>query len=347
MTVAELTETELLRVFDDITRRELVIGGAALAGLIAAGCSSDASNPSAEGSTVPGSTKDPGEGASVEPSYLVVLDPYTAIACIALGRAPDALYTSDGSSTLVRQLAAAAGHEFDDAGQPFEPNVEQIAALGPDLILVSSVLDEAQVAALAKVARTASVGATGDWRAYTTELGELLGRQEAARRLIGSTEARIADVRRRLSAADPSSELAVIGQSFNPGLLATYGAASSMSEVLAELGITRPESERVPDEFLEVSLEQLAAHDAERMVLLDTADLADAYADLEASPVYRQLFAVQGGRVDHVDLVLWASGSAASARWIADDIAAIYLGDGEVATIDDASRRLGSYASEG
>ena len=136
-----------------------------------------------------------------EPSNLVTLDPLLYQAALAMGVAPIGTPTFETAAgvgaPLPDYLPAEVVDEAELFGTILTPNVEAVAAAGPDLVLgtaqfappVSQGLDATTDVALYE-------GAFTDWRAATTFVGAQVGRDGEASALIAAIAERVARVAR-------------------------------------------------------------------------------------------------------------------------------------------------------
>lgn len=198
------TET-IDEVFDDITRREFVIGTSAIAALLMAGCGSDddgAAGETGDDTSYPRTVVDDA-GESVDlttrPERIVcTANLWDLDALLSLGVSPVQFGVRDFSEFTGSTLGTWPWHE--DALQGVSNverislgesiNVEKIASARPDLIVGDDLLADvrSQLEAIAPVMQIAYF----DWRKNLRMLGDALDRRETADELIADTEARMA-----------------------------------------------------------------------------------------------------------------------------------------------------------
>lgn len=187
-------------------------------------------------------------------------------------------------------------------------NLEEIAALEPDLILgVYAGLTEAEYSDLSKIAPTVAQSADHDdyttpWQDMTLVIGRALGKESEAEALIADIEARFEQER----AAHPEFEgatSAVIDAGDKPGNFGVLGPDDPRGRIVTALGLTYPEA--VAKELPEgefggfVSSERFDIVDVD--VLLCLLYTADDQGKLGADPVFQQLEVTNRGDVIYLD----------------------------------------------
>lgn len=179
-------------------------------------------------------------------------------------------------------------------------NIEQIAALQPDLIIgVSSGMTEDHYKLLSQIAPT--LAQSGDyidygvpWQERTRAIGEVLGQSELAEELVAGIEERFTQV--QVDHPEFIGATAAVAFSFN-GDIGTYGSADSRSTIMRALGFTIP---AVYDEIAGTSF--YASFSEENIDLLDVDALAWIAGDETAvqaiidSPLRSALMANAEGR---------------------------------------------------
>jgi iron complex transport system substrate-binding protein len=328
-------------IVDDTTRREFVISGASLLGLLAvgAGCSDD------EGSgTSTTSTADPGGfprtithgfGETTIPSKPVrvvatadreQLDVLLAmgITPVQVGRSGD--YDPAAPWLDADQVSALEQAEMADA---FVPNLELIASARPDLIL-DTFADQTGYDALAAIAPTVElkVAETDSWEDAQRMAGEATGEDEAAEAAIAETRAVLEEQAATLGGLD--GMLTAVAFVQGDQLLVLPGTAIG-GRVLAELGLDVLATDSGAGTFY--SLEQIPD-------VLGSVDVVVSYDDgmveaMAANPLWAALPAVQAKQwaVLSADVAAAAyQESSLSLRWaasrVADAVRAAADGDG-------------------
>jgi len=158
----------------DGTRRELLVGGAALA-LGLAGCGEDDPGRQAGGQRTVrhalGVARVP-----AKPRRVVTMDPFAALqVALDLGVpvVGSATFPNDDPYPAYLEPRQVAG--IEDIGYT-EPDLETIAALRPDLIIGSQDFVEPVYARLRRIAPTVALEFTYDWKRTVRSVAAVLGR---------------------------------------------------------------------------------------------------------------------------------------------------------------------------
>lgn len=243
----------------------------ASSGASAGGASAAASGPAAEDSAtgVP-ATLSPGMGSgaadgvfprdvvhyqgtttiTAAPSKVVVLSTGQADAMLTLGMCPIGSSAASGTDAPVPQYLqdafpeqAAAIKAITYVGSRMEPDVEAIAALHPDLILVNIAGKDdaaAMYTSLSAVAPTVATHGTGQyWKVDFLLLADALGKREAAQAEIDAVTAAAASAGAGLTSPGTVSLLRKNGDK-----LRVFGPLSFPGSLVAEMGLARPASQQ-------------------------------------------------------------------------------------------------------
>lgn len=222
-------------------------------------------------------------------------------------------------------------------GDLLEPNLEQIAAVRPDLILTSKVRHEAlyeQLSAIAPTIMSESAGA--GWKDNIRLSAEALGKDALATDVISAYEARAATVGRAINTAAGDPVISVIRVASTEAFR-IYQRASFIGVVLDDAGLARPASQQSldPAQFMvEESYENLAVADdgADRLfyTIFGNEDPTDEQAAagravLQGSPLWANLPSVQAGHAVEKSDEIWMSAVGMfGAQAVLDDLAASF-----------------------
>lgn len=240
------------------------------------------------------------------PERVVVLDSGELDSVLALGVTPVGAVAADGSGRLQSYLADRT-RDVAVVGTIGEPNLEQIAALRPDLILSNKVRHEALYGALSQIAPTVFAERVGvAWKDNLRLAGVALGRPQEAARVLAEYEdaARAAGARY----GDPA-QVEVSTVRFVGGTVRLYGAGSFIGTVLADAGFARPAAQQADTTFVEVSQEQIGQADADRLFYGAYGEQGGAaQAAVTGGPLWQSVPAVAEGRARAVSDDLWYLG---------------------------------------
>jgi iron complex transport system substrate-binding protein len=234
-------------------------------------------------------------------------------------------------------------------------NFEQIAALGPDLIVgVSSGITQEQFETLSQIAPT--LAQPGDYIDYgvpwdvTTELiGAATGRAAEAADVIARVEGRFADVR----AEHPEFEgkTAAVSYYFD-GSPGAYASQDSRARLMGDLGfVTPPEFDELAGDafFFSVSAEEIGTLDSDVVIWLVGDDLE--LPTIAGIPTRPSLTAYSEGREVVTDALLggaFSFGSPLSIEYLLENLVpelALAV-DGDPATVVPSAARLLEMAGE-
>ena len=187
-------------------------------------------------------------------------------------------------------------------------NVEQVAALDPDLILAQySGITEEQYGLLSQIAPVIAAEARFDdystpWDVRIRTMARAVGRSEEAERQVGAIEARLAQV----AADHPEWQglTAAVVTYWNDGPSA-YTSEDPRAQILAQMGFVTPPAidEAASDNtfYVAFSNEDVAAFDADVVVWLDDGGAIQGAVDM---PLRRTMRAHREGREAYADDLL-------------------------------------------
>jgi iron complex transport system substrate-binding protein len=275
-----------------------------------------------------------------KPAVRVVCADWTSAEIVlALGVVPVAVGDRDTYRNWV-----GAGDDLPSAvaeiGARYEPSLEKIAALKPDLIVQESgelVKGRDKLEAIAPTAgldayALSKASPNTEWAAMrdaTLKLGKLLGKDAEAKALLARMDAAIAAQAERIKTAGRAGDSVVLTQTSVGGKPATrlFDDGSEMVEVVRKLGLVNGFHGKHEDySFTEVGLEGLRqVGDTDWLLTLaqkkDTKEELNAFGAWKDNPVYKQLPVVKAGRVHEIGGDNWTWGGPLSAIRLAERIA--------------------------
>ena len=208
-----------------------------------------------------------------------------------------------------------------DLGLRGQPNLERLAALEPDHILISPRFANLapRLERIAPVTQLALyTGETAIWpaiRNLTRDVGAIANREAAADQLLATTQARIRALSERLTPAHREQPLAVI-QFADARHVRIFGAGSLFQGVIERLGLTNAwDGGTNAWGFQVVALERLADLDGRLVVVRPFPE--GVAAQLERPGLWRQLPSVRRGNTVTLPPV-WSFGALPSARRFAE-----------------------------
>lgn len=264
-----------------------------------------------------------------EPARVVALDRSLIDAALAL-ELPLAGYTTydDPGGALPAYFGDSLSYA-DDAewvGDLLDPNIEAIASLDPDLILMTEVRHENlydEFSAIAPTVATESAG--GGWKDTIRLVAAVTDRTELAEQVLGDYERRAADVGAAVNEVADHPTVSVVRF---VDVIRLYQPVSFSGVVLEDAGIARPESQQDRDEFIRIiSEEELELADADVLIYTVAAreEVEEMADDVRSRALWTSLSAVQEDSAYPVLDDSWMSGVGVfGAHLILDDLERIF-----------------------
>lgn len=246
------------------------------------------------------------------PTSVAVISTGQADALLTLGIVPTGSTAAGGAEMIPQYLYdafpddAAALDDVSSLGSRTEPNLEALATLAPDLIVLNAAGKEAAglYATLSKIAPTVVTQGTGlYWKQDFLLLADAVGRTEQAQAWLDAYHADAAGFGAAVEGDPTVSFLRANGDRTR-----VFGVASFAGSVAEDSGLARPDSQTFTDETsLDLSPEQIALADGDRLFYsVQGGDLSSltslplwpslsAVADEHATPVDDDLFYLNTG----------------------------------------------------
>lgn len=337
-----------------LSRRRLLTASSLAAIAALAACSSDseaASDPS-DTSTTPTTSAGPRTvgttSGTVEvpanPVNVLALDEYAAMNAFAVGLTPQTVFATLSSTASQVVLGAAGVDVQDKSGFLASPNLEEVAALGPDLIIMSDTGPLVPLYAdLSAIAPTLALPYAGAWRTVLETSGDYLGVSGVAAQVVATLEGRINEVTSGLTAGQLISMLLSWS-----GSAWTVAPEAPVSLLVTELGLTRPSDQNGPagaeESVSPISSERVPDQDGDVVVVMSGGQYDSA--TLRAMPGFATIPAVGAGRSFDVSGDIWFASHPLAIAWILDDVEAMFSGAAP-STDDDAEVRWEAFQALG
>lgn len=273
-----------------------------------------------------------GETEITEPPEAVVpLGGIYTADLLMLGITPAAVGDDDAFQTSVYDELLPDGVDLEaipTIGDPYDPNIEAIAALEPDLV-VSDEFNEPFYENLSAIAPTVMVTYinNGGWRERFPDIADAVCRGNMVDEIDGAYQAVIDGLPDGLDDDVVAFVRTTPEGNFRIDSLPTAFPGSVAED--AGIPTFQPEGLSGFDEgsgFLELSAEQLGVlADADLIVLGDNSfydpELQDSLSQLEANPLWETLPAVQEGRVTQVPGPIYNGGNYYAATLLLEALA--------------------------
>jgi iron complex transport system substrate-binding protein len=202
-------------------------------------------------------------------------------------------------------------------GDTTNPNLEQVAAMQPDLIIGAKVRHEALYDTLSQIAPTVFSESSGtNWTDQVRLTAEALNRVELGEQLLDEFAARAAQVGEAIGADGMTATIV----RFLPDQTRLYGPETFSGSVLTAVGFDLGDKGYDPAFSMAIiSVEQLEMVDADVLFTTTYADQGSARADFSA--LWGGLTAVQNGRQFDIADDTWMTGiGVLGANLILDDL---------------------------
>jgi len=226
------------------------------------------------------------------PHRLICLLPSVVDDVYALGAGSDVIAVSD----YTKYPSEAA--RKPSIGIPLTPSIETIVSLHPDLVIASADSNrEETIRQLEQVGVTIFVlnphGIEGILSSISS-LGEAIGREDAATRLVSQLRARLDAVRSRVK--DKPILTVFLPIWYDP--IITIGKHAFITEIIAAAG-GKSITEEIPQEWPQISLETMIERKPDALVLVQGSRMS--IADVENRPGWKTLTAIRNHHVYIVD----------------------------------------------
>lgn len=207
---------------------------------------------------------------------------------------------------------------MSDLGGRANPDVEAIAQLHPDLILMNASLMKRDLYdRLSRIAPTVVTHGTGvNWRIDFLLLADALGKRGVAAAFLDRFDADAHAYASRWQGHPPTVSFLMS----LAGRTRIFGEASFAGGIARDLGLPRPLEQRFSGTSQEVGAEVLDRADADWIFVAGRGGARDGVA---ASPLWPSLSAVRAGRAVTVDLdAFYLNAGPTAARHVLDTVAA-------------------------
>lgn len=224
----------------------------------------------------------------------------------------------------IKPVGAALGREGGDRGAPpylaprvkdipavgsrAQPSLESIAVSRPDLILSDALVHQDVYPQLARLAPTASFHSRradlDGLNAQTLKIGQLVGREAAAKRLLSEQKSLMAKAR---AFAKPKAPAFVAGV-VTPRSFTLHTEGSFAGSFIEALGRKNQMPVKGGETQYELSLEGLVALHPQTLVLFTAPDEKPITDEWKKNPLWQKLPAVKRGRVYQFNRDNWTRG---------------------------------------
>ncbi|MFI8566825.1 ABC transporter substrate-binding protein [Rhodococcus sp. NPDC078407] len=257
-----------------------------------------------------------------DPQRIVVLDAAGLDASCAVGiwervvgsatLNPD--FRGDGDQPLYLGTGLASVPSVGPVGAP---NIDAIAALDPDLILGADSLGSDTYDSLTAIAPTVFTATGQGWKDTFLQSAAALGRGQAGFDALASFSADAEQTGREIDASQ--TQASVIR--FDADSIEVDGPNSFAGQVLAEVGVARPQSQR--DGPVSVDPDNLEPVEGDIVYVRFAGPDGETFGrEVMDSDAWYALGSVTDGRIFAVNDTVWSGSGIIAARAILDDLSA-------------------------
>lgn len=242
-------------------------------------------------------------------------------------------FRTDQGVTYLRGATDIFGADFVAAsgvasvGDPNTPDLEAIAALEPDLIMLPGWQTDLYER-LSLIAPTIVIPDNLPFLTHLEMVADAAGRRDAYADKLTAYEAKIADIRAQIG--DPSA-ISVSRFLIFDGQLGYYPNWGAMDQVIRDIGFARPDVQAEATENLTLSLEAIQSFDADLMLASyaprfgQTIDYFTTQWD-EDAPFWRNLHGVSSGNLYWYERDIWVGYTFNSLDVVADALLLLTAG---------------------
>ena len=267
-----------------------------------------------------------------DPQRIVVLsgDQLDALCALGLQSRIVAAALPDGTGDQPSYLGSVI-HDLPGAGSRSDPDLAEVKAAEPDLILGSVALTPTDYPELSTIAPTVFSGPPGvAWKENLRTVGAATGRLEAANAVIEDFD-RAAD---KTGTDNDATHFQASVVQFTDTTMRVFGVDNFPGSVLADVGVDRPAAQRFTDKpYVEIGISDADLGDSPDFSIADGDILYVSFATAEArerapqamdGDAWRRLSATRDNRVFAVNNEVWqgndGAGSVVAARGILADL---------------------------
>lgn len=258
------------------------------------------------------------------PQRIVALNPmFNLDPLIALGIKPIGFGSYNEGEDFLLGLSIDEMSKSTNVGNAFQPSVEKILLLKPDLILDSDFgKDEQKYKLLSAIAPTVLVPpsdteSTDHFKKNLRYIAQIVNRESKAEEVLIQYQKRVRELQKRLGKQLQHLEISVL-YFLGEGYIMTAGKdrESTVSSVLEDIGLNY-KTNSGKDNWL-LNIETINEYDADVLFIVDSAKKSSSF--YFQNPMFSSLEAVKNKRTYIVDQVSWRVQGISGANKILDDL---------------------------
>jgi iron complex transport system substrate-binding protein len=256
----------------------------------------------------------------IRPQRIITLHDSTILdPVLALGVKPIGIATyAPGQGVLFRGINKDKVENIPQVGSAFQPSIEKILTLKPDLILGRESHKDIYTQ-LSNFAPTVLVewGNFASFKENFWYIAQVLGQEEKAKLILNKYQERIQEFQQQMGERLQEIKVSVIGVSGQN--IKSLNRDAIFNQVIDEIGINRiPIQKNQKERYLVVSIEHLKKYDADVLFVINES--GKQLSDYLQNPIWSHMKAVQNQQVYEVDQGNWFSGGPLGVNKILDDL---------------------------
>lgn len=242
-----------------------------------------------------------------DPKSIVVMEYSFLGDLIAVGLNPVGIADDNKPDSIIPEFSKAISG-YTSIGSRYQPSLEAIADLKPDLIIADQerhtvIEDELNQIAPAIVLK--SRGESYEENLHTAQLvGHIVHQDQKMEQAITTHIKTMQDLRAKLASTPIANQKVQFAIISDKGMW-MHGPSSYAGSLLNYLNIKSPIPDQTNEAYIATSLEQLVAADPD-WLLIGRYNEHTLYDDWQSSPLFNQLTAVKKHQVIEVDPTYWA-----------------------------------------
>ncbi|GAX38401.1 iron-siderophore ABC transporter substrate-binding protein [Nodularia sp. NIES-3585] len=255
------------------------------------------------------------------PQRIIAASESTLEAALILGLKPTATTNyAQQTDYLKARFETSASVGLDSR----QLSLEKILTIKPDLILATDDYGEQQELydRLSQIAPTV-IGKWWDgksirWKECFQLFAQAFGKTSEAEEIVNAYNQRIAELQQQMGDRLPNTVISIV--EIYPDRIRLFGKTkivSMSSTILEDIGFPRPPSQ---EEGMDISLESIGDADGDIIFLMARDPEAQLYQQVLNHPLWKQLNAVQAGKVYTVEDSYWGGSGYIAANLILDDL---------------------------
>ncbi|RXZ83785.1 iron-siderophore ABC transporter substrate-binding protein [Paenibacillaceae bacterium] len=243
----------------------------------------------------------------------------------ALGIKPVGATETSDQKPWFKYLGDMSG--VKNLGDEGQPNIEEIIALKPDLIIGTKARHEKIYSQLEAIAPTIITEDLADWKANLKLAGEALGKEGEATKMLDDWDKRVADFKTKMGSELSKTTVSLIRVQRDNSVKIYLKGFSGL--IMRELGLSAPKAQQV--EFsgsgLDIlSKEHIPQFDADYIFDITAPipgqeNVSELHEEWKSHPLWKELNGVKNQKYFAVDHITWNLGAGPlAAKAMMDDV---------------------------